>query len=166
MTFNEFDNNWLTVYKLNDKGEEVWRYNAAIVERGTDYVCVRAAFMGRRDEVQTGFLTFRRGDALTEWFFADRWYNIFRVQEGSRGPLKGFYCNITRPALLSEEVVSAEDLALDVIVSPRGEIMLVDEEEFHALALSSDERVSALAAVKDIRHRVTARTPPFHEIAP
>jgi hypothetical protein len=164
MAFEELHDNWLTVYKLNERGEEVWHYNAEIIENGANFVCVRALFVGRRDEVRSGFMVFRRGDVMTEWFFNDRWYNIFRVQDGANGALKGFYCNITRPAQLSEEVVTAEDLALDVLVAPNGEITLLDEEEFEAMPLSAEDRTQAWAAVEQLKQRVVARTPPFDEL--
>ncbi len=164
MDFDELDDNWVTVYKLNERGEEVWHYNAELVGKGTNFACVRAAFAGRHDEVRRGFLVFRSGDAMTEWFYNDRWYNIFRVQEGSRGALKGFYCNITRPAQISEEVITAEDLALDVLISPGGEITLMDEEEFEILPLAAEDRKQALAAVEQIKQMVANRVPPFDEI--
>ncbi|MFN8372601.1 MAG: DUF402 domain-containing protein [Anaerolineae bacterium] len=166
MQFDDLENNWVTVYKLNERGDEITHYDAEVVAKGANFVCVRAAFIGRRAEVRSGFLLFRTGDAMTEWFYNDRWYNIFRLQEGSRGPLKGFYCNITRPAKISEEVVTAEDLALDVLVSPQGEIMVMDEDEFEIMSLPADDRTQALKAVEQLKALVARREPPFDEIKP
>jgi uncharacterized protein len=164
MTFNDYNDNKLTVYKLDERGQEKWHYDAEVVQKGANFVCVRAAFASQAGDVRSGFLVFRAGDLMTEWFYNDRWYNIFRVQEGSRGALKGFYCNVTRPAQISEEVVTAEDLALDVLVSPRGDITLLDEDEFEAMFISSEDRAQALKAVEEIKQAVAQRTPPFDEI--
>jgi hypothetical protein len=111
-----------------------------------------------------GFVVFRRGDIFTEWFYSDRWYNVFRVEDGQTGALKGWYCNITRPATITDDSVRADDLALDIYVLPNGNILLLDEEEFDALNLSLDERISALRAVETIRRVSAARVEPFSEI--
>jgi uncharacterized protein len=164
MRFDDMDDNWLTIFKLNERGEEVYQYNAQVVEKAPNFVCVRAAWGGKYNELKREFLVFRRGDLLTEWHYSDRWYNIFRVQEGSRGPLKGFYCNITRPAMISEEVVTAEDIALDVLVSPSGEVILTDEDEYEAMPLSAEDRQQAMNAVEEIKRLVAQRLPPFDEL--
>lgn len=157
--------NQITIYKLDERGEEVFNYDAVIVHKSANCVVVRAPWVGRSDELHRGFLVFRRGDVLTEWHYNDRWFNILRIQEGSRGPLKGFYCNITRPAMISEEVVTAEDIALDVLVSPHGEVVLDDEDEFEAMPLSDTDRTQALNAVEQIRQMVAQRIAPFDEIS-
>ena len=111
-----------------------------------------------------GFVSFRQGDVFTEWFYARRWYNIFRVEDGSSSRLKGWYCNISRPAQISPDSVRADDLALDVFVMPNGNIVLLDEVEFDALDLSNQERMASLRAVEMIRTAAIERKPPFDEI--
>jgi uncharacterized protein len=164
MTMPFDDDNRVTVYKLDERGEEVWKYDADVVAKGANFVCVRAPWIGRQDELHRGFLVFRRGDMMTEWHYNDRWFNIFRLQDGSRGALKGFYCNITRPAKISEEVVTAEDIALDVLVSPLGNVLLDDEDEFQAMPLSDEDRAQALNAVEEIKQMVANRAAPFDEL--
>ena len=89
--------NDIVVRKLDHEGREVFRYEGRVLRRGERYVCLRAVF--RFDEVDLGCVTFKRGDVFTEWFYSDRWYNVFRIEDGASGALKGWYCNITRPAL-------------------------------------------------------------------
>lgn len=152
----------ITVYKCDHESRIVWQYSGSVLERGATWVCLTALFNGRESDL--GFVTFRQGDVFTEWFFTDRWYNIFRIADGQTGALKGWYCNVTRPAQLAANSVRADDLALDVFVQPNGRIILLDEDEFNALTLIQDERMAALRAVEAIRQAAAQRAAPFHEI--
>lgn len=154
----------LTVHKCNHAGEIVLSYHGEVLDGGPGWVCLRAPF--ERDDVDLGFVVLRQGDVFTEWFFSDRWYNIFQVEDVDTGVLKGWYCNITRPANITQASVSADDLQLDVFVTANGTILLLDEDEFSALDLSADERMEALRAVEAIRAAVSQRMPPFDLIAP
>ena len=51
---------------------------------------------------------------FVEYFFADRWYNIFAIYDRDDGKIKGWYCNIGMPALIEDGLVSYVDLALDL----------------------------------------------------
>jgi hypothetical protein len=152
----------ITVYKCDHEGRVVWQYSGAVLDRGPGWVCLTALFNGRESDM--GFVTFRRGDVFTEWFYADRWYNVFRIADGQTGALKGWYCNITRPAQITADSVRADDLALDVFVTPEGHIILLDEDEFNALNLVVEERTAALYAVETLRDLAARQTEPFHEI--
>jgi protein associated with RNAse G/E len=150
----------ITVFKNNHLGEPVWQYQGNVIERGDTYVCLRAFF--DRKEANLGFVTFRQGDLFIEWFFTNRWYNIFQVHDGDSEHVKGWYCNITRPAIITEDTVEADDLELDVWISPNGMMMLLDEKEFSDLDLPTDERMAALRAIQTIRRDVAEREAPFH----
>ncbi len=157
----------ITVIKLDHDGAFVWKYAGELVERGSTWVCIDAR-MGRDHDA--GYVHFRLGDTMTEWFYSDRWYNVFRIQDVDDGRLKGWYCNITRPALINWEdaehgaSVRAEDLALDVFIDPRGRLLVLDEDEFAALDLPEYERAEAWAAVEQLKQLVETRTAPFDEI--
>lgn len=156
--------NKIIVYKCDYKSEVVWQYPAIVADAGPGWICLTAIF--DRDDTDLGFVVFRRGDSFTEWFYADRWYNVFRVEDVHTGQIKGWYCNITRPARITDESVCADDLELDVFVMPNGSLILLDEVEFDALDLPAHERIAALRAVESIRHDVSNRMPPFNEIRP
>jgi protein associated with RNAse G/E len=149
----------ITVEKRNYKGETVIRYDGVIIDQGDTWVCLRAIF--ERKAANLGFVTFQPGDVFIEWFYTNRWYNIFQVHEGNGPHLRGWYCNITRPAEISDNRVVADDLELDVFVMPNGAVILLDEEEFSALELPIEERMAALRAIETIRSRVSAREAPF-----
>jgi protein associated with RNAse G/E len=151
-----------TVRKLNHLGKETLAYEGELVERGEDFVCVRATFtLETRD---LGYIVMKTGDVFTEWFYSNRWYNIFRVQDVDSGELKGYYCNLTRPAQIGETDVKAEDLELDIFVKPTGEILLLDLDEYKDLSLSDDEDAAVQEAMLEIRLRVEKRESPFDVI--
>ena len=148
-----------TIIKRDHQGGFVWQYEGEVVGRGANFICIQARF--NRDKADIGVMVFRRDDLMTEWFYTDRWYNVFKVQDASGERLKGYYCNITRPAEITDETIAADDLALDVFVSPEGEITLLDEDEFAELPLNADERHAARDAVEEIRMLVKTSTAPF-----
>ncbi|HEY74489.1 MAG TPA: DUF402 domain-containing protein, partial [Thermoflexia bacterium] len=75
--------------------------------------------------------------------------------------LKGWYCNITRPARITSDEVAAEDLALDLWVAPDGEMLVLDEDEFAALALPPAEHDAAQQALAELQAMVRRKAPPF-----
>lgn len=156
--------NPITVHKYNYAGEHILQYEGEIIESSPTSVCLRAVFS--RDDADLGFVTFRRGDIFIEWFYSDRWYNVFQVYDGNSQRLKGWYCNVTRPAIITDSEVRADDLELDVFVTPNGTVLLLDEKEFSAMNPSVDERIAALRAVEAIRHAVTGRETPFEAVRP
>ena len=152
-----------TVIKRDAYGTEQLSYQGVLVARDDGHVCIDAEFaLPDRD---LGYIHLRRGDRFREWFYADRWYNIFRVQDVDTLAVKGWYCNITRPAVITVEGASAEDLALDVFVTPDGRTLLLDEAEFAELNLPAEEQREAWQAVESIKTLVAERLPPFDEIS-
>lgn len=154
----------ITVIKNDHTGREIWRYEGRVLARGEAWVRLEAFF--NRPDVATDYHTFRQGDRFIEWFYSDRWYSVFEMHDADDDHLTGWYCNISRPAVLEQETVSADDLALDVFIAPDGTITVLDEDEFAALPLDDEERARARHAVADIARRVEARQPPFDAITP
>lgn len=151
------------IYKLDAASKPVLHYDGVIVDRGTDWVYVKAIF--QIDVADMGFVRFERGDVFHEWFYTNRWYNVFRIEDGTDGRLKGWYCNITRPATITANSIRADDLALDVYVMPDATLHILDEEEFTALGLPPHEQKQAWAAVDEIRRLVAQRAAPFDALA-
>ncbi|MEP7290199.1 MAG: DUF402 domain-containing protein [Chloroflexota bacterium] len=152
-------NQTITVVKRNHRGEKKLDYLGEVISRGESWVCVSARF--NNPDKDAGYVVFRRGDTFTEWHYSDRWYNVFALHDVDDGHFKGWYCNVTRPAILSDDTVYADDLALDVFVSPQREILVLDEDEFTALDLPPDEQRAAWDAVEAIKRAVAAGEAPF-----
>ncbi len=149
----------VTVIKNDHTGQEVWRYEGVILERSATRIVLEASF--DRDDMDLGYVTFRRGDRFVEYFYSDRWYNIFEVHERDSGRLKGWYCNFSRPAEFNTAAIRADDLALDLFVHPDGQMLVLDREEFERLALDDRERQAVLDALDELCRQVEARQAPF-----
>src|SRR5574341_2645513 len=149
----------ITVVKLDHLGQEVWRYQGRVLERSPRHVVLEAHFS--RKELDLGFTVFRPGDRFVEHFYTDCGYNIFEIHAVEDDRLKGWYCNITRPAQLLGDVVQAEDLALDLWVDPDGRTLILDEDEFTALPISDAERDAARAALAELLRLVESGAPPL-----
>jgi hypothetical protein len=123
------------------------RYRAELLHDDGTRITVRAAWAG--DGVRDfGFVRFEPGDVFTEHYWRDRWYAVKEVRD-ARGTLKGWYCDITRPATVSGTELVVEDLDLDLWRSADGGTVLrLDEDEFAASGLAARDPGAAEAAVK------------------
>ncbi len=147
------------VHKLDHTGKEVWAYPGTVVSRSDGLIILEAAF--DRDSIRVGCLVLNPGDLFREYFYDDRWYNVFRISEPESGMLKGFYCNFTRPAVFSPGNIHAEDLALDLLVYPGGKWELLDTEEYEELDLNPSDRIQVSQALEDLKRRIARQEPPF-----
>ncbi len=148
----------ITVRKLDHAGREVISYPGEAVERSDHRVVLHTSW--DRAPMDLGFVVLEPGDRWIEFFYTDRWYNIFEIH-ASDGRLKGWYCNITRPACIGEDEVAAEDLALDLWVVPDGTMQVLDEDEFADLPLTPEDRRTAREALAELEDMVAREDPPF-----
>lgn len=94
-----------------------------------------------------GFVRFEPGDVFVEHYWRARWYAVKEVRSAD-GALKGWYCDITRPATIEGTEVVVEDLDLDLWVSADGsEVLRLDEDEFQASGLATSDPEAAEHAV-------------------
>lgn len=138
----------MIVYKLDENGREVLHYPARVLARSETHVRLEAFFS--RDDMDLGYTTLKRGDRFIEYFYTDRWYNVFAIYDRDDGNFKGWYCNICRPSVIGETAVYCEDLALDIWIDPQGQATVLDEEEFINLTLSPKERKAAQSTFADL----------------
>ncbi|GAA1942222.1 DUF402 domain-containing protein [Streptomyces durmitorensis] len=130
------------------------RYPAEVVADDGTVVTVRApwAAAGVRD---FGFVRFEPGDVFTEHYWRDRWYAVKEVRT-SAGVLKGWYCDVTRPAVRDGATLTVEDLDLDLWCSADGETILrLDEDEFAESGLSErdpEAASQAMSALNTLEH--------------
>ncbi len=144
----------MLVDKLNPQGGLMWRYEGQVMARGDDWLKLEAFF--DHDNVVVAGIPLARGDRFVETYYRDRWYNIFEIHDRESDALKGWYCNITRPASFLPDRVEYVDLFLDVWVSAQGALTVLDEEEFLAAELEDDVRNAALGALAELKELFTA----------
>jgi predicted RNA-binding protein associated with RNAse of E/G family len=148
----------VTVRKLDHAGREAISYPGEVLERSSNSIVLRTAW--DREPLDLDFVILEPEDRWTETFYSDRWYNIFEIR-ASDGRLKGWYCNITRPAQITDDEVAAEDLALDLWVEPDGSMQVLDEDEFSRMNLLPEEREAAQGALRQLRAMVAQGAAPF-----
>jgi uncharacterized protein len=117
---------------MRPDGSQAYQWDGTILRCDASGVVLRATF--NVDLVDLGFTTFRRGDEFIEFYYFDRWFNVFQVSS-PEGQLKGWYANVGLPAEIKPEIgeLLYVDLALDVWAHPNGEFVVLDEDEFEVL---------------------------------
>jgi predicted RNA-binding protein associated with RNAse of E/G family len=139
----------ITVIKRNPQGRETWRYQGNIKARGADYIVLEAYF--DREDRQFHGMPLCKGDRFLETYYTDRWYNVYEVHSRDDDALRGWYCNVGKPAIIEGETLSYIDLALDLLIFPDGRQVVLDEDEFEALDLSAQERQQAIDALDGLK---------------
>jgi protein associated with RNAse G/E len=152
----------LTVKKLNLKREVVIAYEGTVLERTPDMIVLEARF--GRETMDLGYTIFEHHDRFIEYFFSDRWYNIFEIHSVRDDHLKGWYCNIARPAEFSRDTIEQVDLALDMWINPDGSYRLLDQAEFDALEIDRATRLRAQQAVGELIYLLYHHAAPFTSI--
>ncbi|MGH1296733.1 DUF402 domain-containing protein [Bacillus pretiosus] len=73
-------------------------------------------------------LTIPKGSYTIAYYWANRPYNLY-VWRDQNGGYLGSYFNIVKNTYITDQVVSFEDLILDIMVLPSGEFFILDEDE-------------------------------------
>jgi predicted RNA-binding protein associated with RNAse of E/G family len=137
-------------------------YHGELLAAAAGHLLVHARW--ERAALDLGYVVFEPGDHFYEHYYTGRWYNIFEVR-GESGNLKGWYCNVTRPAQVTGDLITSEDLELDLFVSPdRQHILRLDMDEFAARKLDDADpqaHAAALAALDELERMARAGEPPF-----
>ncbi len=145
----------LTVVKLNPQKQEVWHYDGKILSFDNEKVVIEAFF--NRDDFLFNGMMLKKNDRFLETYYFSRWYNIFEIYDRDNAELKGWYCNVTKPAQLTNGRLSYVDLALDLLVFADGQQYILDEDEFEALNLDQVTRENALSGLAELQKYFTER---------
>ncbi len=151
-----------TVVKQNPVGEVKIRYSGEIIKHLTYGVVIQASWtLPARD---LGYIVFEPGDQFTEYYYTNRWYNIFDIAR-SDGTRKGWYCNVAEPAHIYNDEIEQIDLLLDVWVDPQGKALVLDEDEFAAdTTLTQEQRIGAQSGLQALLQLLAARQEMFANI--
>lgn len=152
----------ITVRVLKYDGTEYRRWDATVAERHESLIVLDAEFA---EEVQHHLLgDISRGTRTIEYYWLDRWYNIFRFLE-TDGSTKLFYCNISMPPAIHDGVLSYIDLDIDILVQPDWSFEVLDLEEFetNATQYGYSEQVKAHTqqTLADLISMIRTREFPF-----
>ena len=149
----------VTVHLHKPGKNAVVTYEGEVVLREPGHLLIHARW--ERSRLELGFVTFETGDHFFEHYYLKEWFNIFEIW-GPTGGLKGWYCNVTKPARLEGMVIISEDLELDLFVSPGRELLTLDEDEFEARDFGPSVRAAALNGLEELKRRVREGISPFN----
>ena len=147
----------MKILKKNLADEVTWQYDSEVLRRDENSITVEAFF--NRDDMPFQEIILKRNDRFVETFYTDKWYNIFEIYDRDDGKLKGWYCNITKPAVIEEDSVSYVDLALDLWVSANGKQTVLDKDELEELNLSETLKENVYAGLRELQAFFNQKNP-------
>jgi len=149
---------------LKYDGREHRRWPARIAKTEGSLLVLDAVF---DEEIEHDLLgTISSGTISTEYYWLDRWYNVFRFSDKQR-KLKSFYCNVNQPPSFDGRVLSYIDLDIDVLVAPDLTYKILDVEDFEEnakrYAYPDDVQANARRALAELITLIESRAFPFNE---
>ena len=158
--------NEFTVRVLKHDGTEYRRWQAKLRRREDPLLVFDAEFDVDVSHELMGEIP--RGTRTVEYYWLDRWYNIFRLLDHG-GATRLWYCNVNTPPGIEGAILSYVDLDIDIVVQQDLSYQVMDMDEFEENAnrygYSDDERARAHAAVDDLVALIQLRQFPFDSSA-
>ncbi|MCA1576019.1 MAG: DUF402 domain-containing protein [Acidobacteria bacterium] len=154
------DSSAIVVRVLKYDGAEHRTWRARIVKHVGPLIVLDAVFA---EEIQHDLLgTISSGTISEEYYWLDRWYNVFRFSDPDRKRSR-FYCNVTQPPTLNDSVLSYVDLDIDVLVESNFSYQILDLEDFEAYRYPEAVKQRAREALDEVVTLVETRSFPFNE---
>jgi uncharacterized protein len=152
----------ITVRSFKYDGTEHKRWPARVVRQDSSLIELDATF---EEEVRHALLgTIAPGTQSIEYYWLDRWYNVFRFLEPA-GRLLNYYCNVNVPPVFDGRLLSYIDLDLDILVAPDLSYSILDQDEFEMNAARfkypPEVRRRAAQALDELVALIESRRFPF-----
>lgn len=152
----------ITVRACKYDGTEHRRWQARLLRRHASLLVLDATFDEEINHEQLGKIV--QGTLSLEYYWTDRWYNVFRFSEPD-GELRNYYCNVNVPPTFDGQKLSYIDLDMDILVAPDLSFRLLDEDEFAVNALRynypADIQHRAHQAIAELIDLIKNRQFPF-----
>ena len=152
----------ITVRVRKYDGTEYRQWSARLARREESLIVLDAEFDCDVEHESLGMIP--QGTRTVEFYWLDRWYNVFRFLEEDGGT-RLWYCNVGTPATLDDGVLTYVDLDIDVLVQPDLSYEVLDIDDFERNAegfcYSEETRRRAHQAVDELRLIIETRQFPF-----
>jgi protein associated with RNAse G/E len=147
-------------------GSEHRRWRARLRRADASLIELDARF---EEEIRHALLgTILPGTISLEYYWPDRWYNVFRFLEPG-GEMRNYYCNVNVPPVFDSSGLSFIDLDMDILVAPDLSYRILDEDEFEENAARfnypPEVRRRAHGALDELVSLIESRRFPFDEPA-
>ncbi|HVF47090.1 MAG TPA: DUF402 domain-containing protein [Pyrinomonadaceae bacterium] len=137
-------------------------WTCEVIESSGPLLVLRGEF--DEDISHPGLGELKRGTVSYEYYWLDRWYNVFRFHE-PEGTFRNYYCNINMPPTFENSVLDYVDLDIDILVWNQGAPEVVDYVDFETNAIKyeypHDVRQRVAQTIDELIGRIEARTFPF-----
>jgi uncharacterized protein len=147
-------------FKLDGKPHRTWQ--AEMVRQEASLLVLDGKFDADVEHDLLG--TIAAGTHSLEYYWLDRWYNVFRFTKPN-GELRYYYCNVNLPPTFDGKILSYMDLDLDILVAPDFSYQVLDVEDFdrnsRALKYPEDVQSNAHRAVDELIGMIQTRQFPF-----
>ena len=147
-------------YKYDGSEHRSWP--AQVLKQEGSLIVLDAKFP--EDVVHNLLGTIASGTHSLEYYWLDRWYNVFRFAHPN-GELRNYYCNVNVPPTFDGETLSYVDLDLDILVQPDFSYQILDVEDFEQNSklydYSDEVRRNAHRALDELTELIEAREFPF-----
>ena len=149
-------------YKYDGTLHRTWE--ADLIRQEGSLVVLDAKFP---DEIVHELLgTIASGTPSLEYYWLDRWYNVFRFAQPD-GNLRNYYCNVNVPAKFDGETLSYVDLDLDILVDPDFSYRVIDIEDFERNAklfgYTEELQANARQALAELVSLIKSHAFPFSD---
>jgi protein associated with RNAse G/E len=148
----------MKIIKRNHKDEVTWEYEGRLISRDNTSAIVEALF--NRDDVPFQEIILKRNDRFVETFYTDKWFNIFEIYDRDDGKIKGWYCNVTKPAEITENEIVYSDLILDLWVNAEGKQVVLDEDELNELSVDEELKKKIYESLDELKKYFESKNPP------
>jgi len=160
--FAKYGNPMITINSLKFNKTVYRSWKADLIEEKNSLLTFIGEF---EDEIKHPILgVIRRGTISYEYYWLDRWYNVFRFHEPD-GELRNFYCNINMPPKFENGILDYIDLDIDLFVLKDFSYQILDLEEFEENARKysySDElRKKVRESLSEVISLINKREFPF-----
>jgi hypothetical protein len=156
--------NEVLVRVLKHDGSEHRRWRGRLARLEGNLIVLEAEFDADVSHHLLGEI--KRGTRLIEYYWLDRWYNVFRFLHDD-GSTRLYYCNINKPPVFDGQSLTYVDLDLDVIVQADHSYEVLDLDEFeansHRYGYSPEEKANADKALEELTRLIQDRHFPFGE---
>ncbi len=141
-----------------------WKCN--LIEETANYWLFVGKFQTEVKHSKLGII--KAGTISYEYYFKDKWFNIFRFHEPN-GELRNYYCNINQPPKFENNTLNFVDLDIDVLVWADFNVEILDLEEFEQnrekFGYSTELISKTLETLDEVLEIVRLKQFPFDNLA-
>lgn len=155
-------NRLIEVRTFKFDGQPLRTWHAELVRQEGSLLVLDGKF---DDDIEHDLIgTIASGTHSLEYYWLDRWYNVFRFSQPNH-ELRNYYCNINMPPKFINGILSYVDLDLDILVAPDFSYQVLDVEDFErnvtAYEYSLEIQANARRAVEELTGMIQLRQFPF-----